>query len=250
MTQTPPHNGRPASPLPGLICLLTLPLLIASATLVRATPPAPPPAAPPATPPAAPPTTDPAAGLPANLPANIAPPSWLVEDAFVRAVAHMAIQERIRTGVPASITAAQAILESNWGRAPIAQRGNNYFGIKCKSYWTGRTVAHVDDDRDAAGQLTESCFRAYDNIEDSFRDHSDFLRASERYAQLFRHAITDYKSWAHGLRQCGYATDETYGEKLIGIIERLELYALDWEGHREDSWLLHSVGGAYVDERS
>ncbi len=229
MNHTPTPSGLSAAFLLRLLCLATIALLVASASLVRATTPAPPLA------------TDP--------PARPTLPAWLAEDAFVRAVAHMAIQERIRTGVPASITAAQAILESNWGRAPIARSGNNYFGIKCKSYWTGRTVKHKDDDLDAKGKLVESCFRAYDNIEDSFRDHSDFLRGSERYARLFEHAVTDYASWAHGLRQCGYATDKAYGDKLVGIIERLELYALDWDEHNEDSWLRQGVvGGAYVGE--
>ena len=166
------------------------------------------------------------------------PLSWLDEDAFVKAIAEMAIRERDRAGIPASITAAQAILESDWGRAPIAKAGNNYFGIKCKSYWTGKTVMHPDDDVDKRGRLIASCFRAYSTVEDSFRDHSDFLRGSDRYATLFGHAVTDYKAWAHGLRRCGYATDKTYGDKLIALIERLNLYALDWPDTEETSWLM------------
>ena len=166
------------------------------------------------------------------------PPSWLTEEAFVRAISTLAIGERIRTGVPASITAAQAILESGWGRNHLATTGNNYFGIKCKSYWTGPTVKHKDDDRDRHGRLIESCFRAYDSVEDSFRDHSDFLRGSERYAKLFLHDVTDYRAWAHGLRRCGYATDKAYGEKLIDLIERHHLYTLDWdEVARQQTWL-------------
>ena len=173
--------------------------------------------------------------------ANVPTPlSWLDEDAFVRAVAEMAVRERDRSGIPASIKAAQAILESDWGRAPIAKAGNNYFGIKCKSYWTGKTVMHPDDDRDARGRLVPSCFRAYGAVEDSFRDHSDFLRGSERYAALFEHPITDYKAWAHGLRACGYATDQAYGDKLVALIERLNLYALDWPDAEETGWLMEN----------
>ena len=159
------------------------------------------------------------------------PPHGSVDEAaFLAYVAELAIAERYRTGVPASITAAQAILESNWGRAPIAVAGNNYFGIKCKRYWTGDVVLHEDDDYDAGGRLTRSCFRAYDAVEDSFRDHSDFLLDAERYAPLFRLDADDYEAWAHGLKACGYATDPQYGYKLIGIIERLRLDELDCEG--------------------
>lgn len=159
------------------------------------------------------------------------PPHERVDEAaFVSYVADLALAERYRAGVPASITAAQAILESNWGRAPIAVAGNNYFGIKCKRYWTGATVLHEDDDYDAEGRLTRSCFRAYDAVADSFADHSDFLRDRERYAALFTYDVRDYEAWAHGLKACGYATDPNYAHKLISIIERLGLAALDARG--------------------
>ena len=150
--------------------------------------------------------------------------------AFLTYVSDLALAERTRTGIPASITAAQAVLESNWGRAPVAVAGNNYFGIKCKRSWTGDVVLHEDDDYDAGGRLTRSCFRAYDAVEDSFRDHSDFLRERERYASLFLLDADDYEAWAHGLKACGYATDPRYAHKLIGIIERLGLDELDCEG--------------------
>ena len=169
------------------------------------------------------------------------PTARVNEDAFVAAIERISLEEQARSGVPASITAAQAILESNWGRAPIAVAGNNYFGIKCKSYWTGPTVLHEDDDYDADGRLTQSCFRAYDSVEDSFRDHSDFLRGSERYAGLFELAPTDYRGWARGLSACGYATDPRYADKLIALIERLELYALDWPQTEATEWLLGST---------
>ena len=160
------------------------------------------------------------------------------QDAFVEAIKRISIEEHQRAGVPASITAAQAILESNWGRAPIAVAGNNYFGIKCKSSWTGESVMQEDDDYNAAGQLIESCFRAYNSVEESFRDHSDFLLGSDRYAELFKLAPTDYRAWARGLKACGYATDPAYADKLIAIIERLELYTLDWPSQDEAEWLM------------
>ena len=165
-------------------------------------------------------------------------PAWLKQDDFVRAVAQLALIEKQRSNIPASITAAQAILESDWGRAPLARSGNNYFGIKCKTYWKGRTIMHPDDDYDAAGNRIPSCFRAYANVEESFRDHSDFLRNSERYAVLFSYEVSDYKAWAHGLRACGYATDRNYAHKLIALIERLELYALDWPDDSQTAWLM------------
>ena len=160
------------------------------------------------------------------------------EDAFVARIAALAVVERVRSGVPASITAAQAILESDWGRAPIAAEGSNYFGIKCKRTWRGATVAHVDDDRDAAGRLVESCFRAYGSRAESFRDHSTFLTGSERYTGLFAVDPLDYRGWARGLASCGYATDQLYADKLIAIIERLELYTLDWPEVIEEQWLV------------
>lgn len=166
------------------------------------------------------------------------------KDRFVKAVSRIAVLEKNRTGVPASITAAQAILESSWGQAPIAKAGNNYFGIKCKSWWKGATVHHEDDDYDDFGNLTQSCFRAYDSVEDSFKDHSDFLKSSERYAPLFELSPTDYRAWAHGLRTCGYATDKRYGDKLIAIIERLELYILDWPENEGTDMLIRLTESA------
>ena len=164
---------------------------------------------------------------PAPRPTSGPPAGDVDEAAFLEYVSALAVAERYRAGVPASITAAQAILESDWGRAPIAVAGNNYFGIKCKRHWAGATVLHADDDYDAEGRLTRSCFRAYDAVEDSFRDHSDFLRDAERYARLFALDADDYEAWAHGLKACGYATDPRYADKLIGIIERLGLAELD-----------------------
>ena len=160
------------------------------------------------------------------------------EGAFVAEVSALAVIERLRSGVPASITVAQAILESDWGRAPIAVQGNNFFGIKCKSAWAGTSVAHVDDDRDAAGRPVTSCFRAYGSVPESFRDHSDFLVGSERYAALFGVDPLDYRGWARGLSACGYATDPLYADKLIALIERFELYTLDFPEVMHEQWLM------------
>lgn len=127
----------------------------------------------------------------------------------------LAIEQMLRYRIPASITLAQGILESRGGMSDLAVRGNNHFGIKCHG-WQGRTMHHDDD---AAGE----CFRVYDNARQSYEDHSKFLVNGQRYRSLFSLSIEDYKGWARGLRQCGYATSPTYAESLIRIID---LYGL------------------------
>lgn len=139
----------------------------------------------------------------------------------------LAIDEMHRVGIPASIKLAQAMLESNLGRSILATQTNNHFGIKCKSYWTGLQYFHKDDDFDTKGKLIESCFRAYNDIESSFKDHSDFLKYSGKYDVLFGLEVIDYKAWAHGLKSCGYATDKSYALKLIKTIEEYQLYRYD-----------------------
>ncbi len=124
-------------------------------------------------------------------------------------------------GIPASITLAQGILESGAGYGDLTSRAKNHFGIKCHD-WEGDRVYH-DDDR------LQECFRKYDQASDSFRDHSLFLKDRKRYARLFTFSKKDYKSWARGLREAGYATDKKYPEKLIGIIEKYKLYEFDRE---------------------
>lgn len=131
-----------------------------------------------------------------------------------------AIAEMNRTGIPASITLAQGILESDCGNSDLAVEANNHFGIKCHSDWTGKTM-HKDDDRN------NECFRSYDNAYQSFKDHSDFLTGKSRYASLFTLDKTDYKGWAKGLKKCGYATERTYAERLIKIIEEEGLDTYD-----------------------
>lgn len=146
--------------------------------------------------------------------------------AYIKQYEHIAIFEMERTGVPASIKMAQAILESADGTSYLAREGNNHFGIKCGSKWTGKTVYLKDDDY-KNGQLIKSCFRKYTSADESFEAHSNFLRDNQRYGQLFTYKKTDYRRWARGLKQAGYATSPTYAEKLIGIIERNNLYHLD-----------------------
>ncbi|MEP7263327.1 MAG: glucosaminidase domain-containing protein [Bacteroidota bacterium] len=122
--------------------------------------------------------------------------------------------------VPASITLAQAIFESDCGNSPLAHNANNHFGIKCHTTWNGDTYHQDDDERD-------ECFRKYENPLLSFEDHSDFLHNRERYDFLFSLDITDYKGWARGLKKAGYATNPEYAFKLIDLIERYNLNLLD-----------------------
>jgi LysM repeat protein len=124
--------------------------------------------------------------------------------------------------IPASITLAQGILESRDGNSRLAKEANNHFGIKCHSDWEGRKI-YEDDDR-----LGE-CFRHYPNARESFEDHSVFLKKN-RYASLFELDLNDYKGWAHGLKQCGYATNPDYAKLLIRIIEENNLVEYDKQG--------------------
>lgn len=124
----------------------------------------------------------------------------------------LAIAEMQRTGVPASIKLAQGINETLAGTSNLVMRSNNHFGIKCKSTWTGETVKHNDD---ARGE----CFRKYPSPEDSYRDHSDFLKNNQRYASLFGLDPSDYSGWAWGLKKAGYATNPRYALALIKTIE-------------------------------
>lgn len=132
----------------------------------------------------------------------------------------LAISEMKRSGIPASITLAQGCLESSNGNSRLATEGNNHFGIKCKKNWTGKRIHHTDD-------APNECFRKYNNAEESYVDHSDFLVNSPRYAALFTLHISDYKQWAHGLKKAGYATDPSYADRLIKIIEDNQLFVYD-----------------------
>ena len=139
---------------------------------------------------------------------------------YIDKYSDIAIKEMKRTGVPASITLAQGILESNAGQSVLATKGNNHFGIKCHNDWKGKTMK-MDDN------APKECCRVYPNAEASFRDHSDFLRSRDRYKSLFELKQTDYKGWARGLKKAGYATDPGYADKLITLIEDYELYRFD-----------------------
>ncbi len=132
----------------------------------------------------------------------------------------LAVIEMHRSGVPASITLSQGVLESSSGNSRLAKFANNHFGIKCKGNWTGKTIYANDD-------APDECFRAYGSVLESYKDHSDFLRKNWRYHELFELKITDYKGWCHGLRKAGYATNPQYGKILINLIERYELYQYD-----------------------
>jgi LysM repeat protein len=141
-------------------------------------------------------------------------------DEYIKKYQNTAIREMHRAGVPASITMAQGILESSNGNSRLATKGNNHFGIKCKSTWTGKTMRANDD-------APNECFRAYNSADDSYKDHSDFLRNNWRYHELFELDITDYKGWAKGLRKAGYATNTSYHTMIINLVEKHELYKLD-----------------------
>jgi len=124
------------------------------------------------------------------------------------------------TGIPASITLAQGMLESDYGNSPLAKYANNHFGIKCHRGWEGPSFIQDDDE-------ANECFRKYFSAFDSYRDHSEFLMTRDRYASLFEFKATDYKAWARGLKKAGYATNPKYADLLIKIIEENELHQYD-----------------------
>jgi LysM repeat protein len=135
---------------------------------------------------------------------------------YISKYKEIAIKEMMRTGVPASITLAQGILESQNGESDLAKRSNNHFGIKCKPEWTGDRTYHDDD---AKGE----CFRVYTTVEQSYMDHSDFLKNRPYYTSLFTLDPTDYEAWAKGLKKAGYATSPIYAKQLVDLIERYNL---------------------------
>jgi len=135
---------------------------------------------------------------------------------YVETYKDAAIAQMKRLGVPASIILAQGILETESGNSDLVKKSNNHFGIKCKSSWTGMSVKHTDD-------APNECFRKYNSAEESYRDHSDYLFNTPRYASLFQLAATDYKGWAYGLKRAGYATNPRYPQILISNIEKYNL---------------------------
>jgi len=141
---------------------------------------------------------------------------------YIEKYKKLAIEEQVRIGVPASITLAQGIHESSAGKSELATKGNNHFGIKCKSTWTGDTILHDDDKK-------QECFRKYISPEQSYIDHSDFLKGSNRYSFLFDLEVTDYIGWASGLKRAGYATNPAYVRRLTDLVEKYNLQQYTYE---------------------
>jgi hypothetical protein len=139
---------------------------------------------------------------------------------YIDKYAPLAIEQMKLHKIPASITLSQGLLESGAGRSGLARKSNNHFGIKCHGDWRGKRTYHTDD-------APDECFRVYTTVRDSYEDHSAFLKRGARYAFLFDLNITDYRSWARGLKKAGYATDPSYANRLITIIEDYELYKYD-----------------------
>lgn len=140
---------------------------------------------------------------------------------YVNTYKGLAMAEEQRSGIPASVILAQGLHETEAGTSELVKQSNNHFGIKCKDDWKGEVVYHDDDAR-------QECFRSYATAADSYRDHSDFLRRSSRYAFLFQLNPTDYEGWAYGLRKAGYATNIRYSQILIKLIKdyNLQQYTL------------------------
>ena len=139
---------------------------------------------------------------------------------YITQYEEIAVSEMYRSGIPASITLAQGLLESGAGKSQLAIRSNNHFGIKCHNGWQGDRVYHDDDAKD-------ECFRKYDSVEESYEDHAEFLDQSPRYDSLFAYSSSDYRSWARGLKAAGYATAPDYAQRLTRIIEENLLFLFD-----------------------
>ncbi len=180
-------------------------------------------------------------------------PKHVTTQLYINKYADVAKEEMQIYKIPASITLAQGILESNSGNSELTKKSNNHFGIKCHQKWTGERIYYDDDKK-------QECFRVYKEAASSFKDHSEFLNGRRRYSFLFKLDKGDYVSWAQGLRQAGYATDNQYTQKLIRIIEKYQLYQYDKEvlgeaykkeGRNTLSHLvkkgetLHSIGAFY-----
>jgi len=145
---------------------------------------------------------------------------WATEDQYIQKFAQYAVEEMEKYKIPASITLAQGLLETGGGQSRLAQEGKNHFGIKCKEEWTGKSMKHSDD-------APNECFRVYDDVKQSYEDHSIFLATRKYYANLFNLDMKDYKAWAHGLKKAGYATNPKYASILISKIEKYKLYEFD-----------------------
>ena len=153
---------------------------------------------------------------------------------YINQYKDLAIEQMLRYHIPASITLAQGLFESAAGRSDLVRQGNNHFGIKCHTSWMGPKQYHDDD---ARGE----CFRVYSDAKESYEDHSQFLARQSRYACLFNLSTSDYKGWARGLKQCGYATNPQYANKLIQIIELYKLHEYD-KAKRYDKFMAEHSG--------
>jgi len=138
---------------------------------------------------------------------------------YIESFKGVAIEEMNSYGIPASITLAQGIIESGSGNSSLAKYANNHFGIKCTSDWRGKAY-YKDDDK------SNDCFRVYKDARESYKDHSEFLKR-KRYSALFELDKNDYKNWAKGLKQAGYATNPRYPDMLINTIEKYQLHQYD-----------------------
>ncbi len=165
--------------------------------------------------------------------------SAVIKD-YIAQFKEIAMEEMQRTGVPAAIKLAQGIHETAAGQSTLVRKSNNHFGIKCKTGWTGESVSHDDD---ARGE----CFRKYNDPDQSYKDHSEFLRTRSHYNFLFSLDPTDYKAWAHGLKKAGYATNPKYPQIIIKLIEdyNLQDYTLIAMGKKEasamDAWAQNNI---------
>jgi LysM repeat protein len=162
---------------------------------------------------------------------------------YIETYKSVAIQEMNMYGIPASITLAQGILESGSGNSHLAIEANNHFGIKCHRDWEGRKVYHDDDEKN-------ECFRAYKDPNESFRDHSLFLKDRSRYAFLFEEDRTDYKAWAKGLKKAGYATNPKYPKLLINLIETHNLHQYDLKQSEEEDYFELDLSSAIIQTSS
>ena len=163
---------------------------------------------------------------------------------YIEKYKEVAKESMINSGIPASITLGQALLESGAGTGPLSAQANNHFGIKCHKEWTGASIRYTDDEEN-------ECFRKYEDPSQSYKDHSYFLTSRPRYAELFEFQKDDYKSWAYGLKAAGYATDSKYPDKLIALIEKYQLNKFDAEVLGKEfvpSTIISSKPIAYVDD--
>lgn len=160
-------------------------------------------------------------------------------DRYVQEYYKVAVDQMEKYGIPASITLAQGLLESGAGKSELARKSNNHFGIKADKNWNGASVSSMDN-----GRMCR--FRKYRSPDESYEDHSEFLAGRERYAFLFRLKRTDYKGWAKGLRQAGYAEDRQYPQKLISLIERYGLHRYDYYGVAAGRVVGYTNGVPYI----